>query len=100
MRNPVAAAADDAVERLACGYQIRAIVGRDDPLDQRVDDGIRNAGEVLRALQVGGLRGEIAAQRIAGRARKGGALHHEIEIEIVFALLELYGIDLPPRRGE
>src|SRR5271166_4922259 len=61
VRNPIAPAPDDAVERLAGGDQIRTSIGCDDPLDNGVDNGISDTGQILRSLQIGGLRGKIAS---------------------------------------
>ena len=75
VRNPIAAGADHAVERSTSCRQDSAVTGRDDFVDERVDDRIGYAGEILRAPLRGGLRGKKAPQRIAGRARKAEPLH-------------------------
>src|SRR5262249_49878637 len=51
------------------------------------------AGEILRALQLRGLGGKIAPQRIAGGAGEAEPLDDEVEVEIVDALAVLYGVD-------
>ena len=93
MRNPIAAAADHPVERLAGRYQAVAAVGCDGHVDERIDDWIGNAGEILRAPHSGGRRGKITPQRVAGRARKTEPLNREVKIEIVDALAILHGVD-------
>ncbi len=94
MRNPVAAGAEHPVERLAGGHQLRPRFSAAMILSTSASiDRIGDAGEILRALDGGGLRGEIVAQRIAGRAGETEALHHEIEVEIIDALAILHGID-------
>ena len=57
------------VERLRRGDELVAVLGEDDLLDQRVDAGILDAGEVARALAVGGLRAPEFALLVAGRER-------------------------------
>ena len=74
VRNPVAAGAKDAIERLAGGDELCPRLGGDDGGDQRVDHRVGNPGEILRALGGGRLRGKIGAQRIARRGGKAEAL--------------------------
>src|SRR5215472_11103449 len=62
VRNPVAAGAEHSVEYPAGRRQARAAIGCDDLIDERIDDWIGNAGEILRALHRGGLRGKITPQ--------------------------------------
>src|SRR3989304_6547483 len=85
VRNPVAPGTDDAVERPAGGRQFGPGLGGDDDIDQRIDRWVGEAGNVLRALGGGGLRGKIAAQRIARRLGKTETLHRDVEIEAVDA---------------
>src|SRR5262249_43139011 len=73
--------------------EVRAVVGGDDFVDERIDDRIGYAGEVLRAAHRGGLRGKEAAQRVAGCARETEPLHRQVEVEIVDALAVLHGVD-------
>src|SRR5262249_52765095 len=80
VRNPIAARADHPVEYPAGRRQARAAIGFDDLINERIDDWIGNAGEILRALHCGGLRGKITPQRVAGRARKGEPLNREVEV--------------------
>src|SRR6266542_1444791 len=93
VRNPIAAGADHPVEYPAGRRQARAAIGCDDLVDERIDDRIGNAGEILRALHRGGLRGKITPQRVAGRARKGEPLNREVEVEIIDAFAILYRVD-------
>src|SRR5262249_28783901 len=74
VRDPIAAGADHPVEYPAGRRQARAAIGCDDLVDERIDDRIGNAGEILRALYRGRLRGKITPQRVARRARKGKPL--------------------------
>ena len=67
MRDPVASGADHAVERAAGDGQFGSRLGRNDLLDQRIDRRIGDSAEVLRALDGGGLRGELGTQRVSGR---------------------------------
>src|SRR5262245_5232107 len=62
VRNPIAAAADHPVEYPAGRRQARAAIGCNDRVDERIDDRIGNAGEILRALHRGSLRGKITPQ--------------------------------------
>ena len=58
VRNPIAAGADHAVERSTSCRQGSAVISRDDFVDERIDDRIGYAGEILRAPLRGGLRGK------------------------------------------
>jgi hypothetical protein len=51
VRDPITPAADDPIERLAGGCQIGAGRGRDDALNQGINDGVGYAGEILRAFE-------------------------------------------------
>src|SRR3974390_2277977 len=93
VRNPIAPAPDDPVERPAGGDQTRTSIGCDDPLDKGVDNGGSDTSQILRSLQFGGLRGKIAPQRIARRAGKSEPLDDEIEVEIILPLAILHRID-------
>src|SRR5215475_6693064 len=93
VRNPIAARADHSVEYPAGHRQARAAIGCDDLIDERIDDWIGNAGEILRALHCGGLRGKITPQRVAGRARKGEPLNREVEVEIIDPFAILYRVN-------
>src|SRR5262249_40478489 len=93
MRNPIAAGAEHPVEYPAGHRQARAAIGCDDLIDERIDDRIGNAGQILRALHRGGLRGKIAPQRVAGRARKGKSLNREVEVEIINPFAILYRVN-------
>src|SRR5262249_2511416 len=93
VRNPIAARADHPVEYPAGRRQARAAIGFDDLINERIDDWIGNAGEILRALHCGGLRGKITPQRVAGRARKGEPLNREVEVEIIDPFAILYRVN-------
>jgi hypothetical protein len=93
VRNPIAARADHSVEYPAGHRQARAAIGCDDLVDERIYDWIGNAGEILRALHCGGLRGKITTQRVAGRARKGESLNREVEVEIIDPFAILYRVN-------
>src|SRR5262249_6349474 len=93
VRNPIAASADHSIEYPAGHRQARAAIGCDDLVDKRIDDWIGNAGEILRALHCGGLRGKITPQRVAGRARKGEPLNREVEVEIIDPFAILYRVN-------
>src|SRR5262249_12922870 len=56
-----------AVERLGGRYQLVAILGEDQPLDQRVDAWILDAPVVARGIAVGRLRAEEVALLVARR---------------------------------
>jgi len=68
--DPVAAGADDTVERLAGADQLRAAVGGDDLVDQGIDDRVGHAGEILRAFYRSCLRGEEVPQCTPGVVEK------------------------------
>src|SRR5262249_56172575 len=68
VRNPIAARADHSVEYPAGHRQARAAIGCDDLVDERIYDWIGNAGEIIRAVPFGGLRGKRNPQRAPGRA--------------------------------
>src|SRR5262245_1529464 len=91
--DPIAAGADHPVEYPAGRRQARAAIGCDDLVDERIDDRIGNAGELLRALHRGGLRGKITPQRVAGRARKGKPLNREVKVEIIDPFAILYRVN-------
>src|SRR5262249_11737920 len=93
VRNPIAAGADHPVEHPARRRQARAVVCGNDLIDERIDDWIGNAGEILRALHRGGLRRKITPQRVAGRARKTEPLNRQVKVEVVHALAILHGVD-------
>src|SRR5262245_63767458 len=93
VRNPIAAGANHSVEYPAGRRQARAAIGCDDLIDERIDDWIRNAGEILRALHRGGLRRKITPQRVAGRARKGESLNRVVEIKIIDPFAILYRVN-------
>jgi hypothetical protein len=93
VRNPIAAGADHSVEYPAGRRQARTAIGFDDLIDERIDDWIGNAGEILRALHRGGLRGKIAPQRVARRGRKGEPLNREVEVEIIDPFAILYRVN-------
>src|SRR5262249_15948214 len=102
---PVAAGAEHAVERLAGGNQARPRFRGDDLVDQRVDDRIGDAGEVVGTRGRGRLRGEIGAQRVAGRAEEAVPLDAEVEVEGVDPQLVLDRVDdtdgrIDAERGE
>src|SRR4029450_102408 len=48
---------------------------------------------ILRAPHRGRLRGKIVPQRVARRARKTEPLNREIEVEIIYPLAVLDGVD-------
>jgi hypothetical protein len=91
--NPIPAGADHPVKHLASRYQADAALGCNDPVDERVNDRIGNASQVLRTSHGSRLRGEVAPQRVAGRAGKTESLNCKIEFEIVDALAILHGVD-------
>src|SRR5579863_2758704 len=93
MRYPVAASADQAIERAASGYQRGPAFGGNDDVDQRIDRRIGNAGEVVRALERRRLRGKERAQRIARRRGEAEPVDGDVEIEAVAAGAVLYRID-------
>src|ERR1700730_10302429 len=93
LRYPVAPAADDPVESLACRQHWRAPRSCDHSLDQRVDDRIGYAAHVLRSLHGGRPRGKKRPQRITRYAGEAEALHNDIEIEIVHAVAVLHRVD-------
>ena len=93
MRHPISPAADDAVESSARRHQRGPAVGRDHTLDQRINDRIGDATDVLRPPHGGGARSKKGPQRIARRVREPEPLHHDIEIEIVHAFAILHGVD-------
>src|SRR5262249_13315629 len=62
-------------------------------VDERIDDRIGNAGEILRALHRSGLRRKITPQRVAGRARKTEPLNREVEVEIIDPFAILYRVN-------
>src|SRR5262245_55200749 len=93
VRNPIAASAYHSVEYPAGHGQARAAMGCDDLVNERIDDRIGNAGEILRALHRGRLRGKITPQRVAGRARKGEPLNREVEVEIIDPFAILYRVN-------
>src|SRR5262249_16339989 len=73
--------------------QARAAIGCDDLVDERIDDRIGYAGEILRALHCGGLRGKITPQRVAGRARKSEPLNRDAEVKILGPFAIVYRVD-------
>src|SRR5262245_15340688 len=95
VRDPIAAAADHSVEHPAGRRQAHAAIGCDDLLDERIDDRIGDAGDILRALHRGGLRGKITPQRVARRARKAEPLNRNVEVEIIDPFAVLYRVNNP-----
>src|SRR5215472_15298921 len=93
VRNPIAASAYHSVEYPAGHGQARAAIGCDDLVNERIDDRIGNAGEILRALHRSGVRGKITPQRVARRARKGEPLNREVEVEIIDPFAILYRVN-------
>src|ERR1700719_3750252 len=93
LRNPVAAGADDAVERPACGGQRRPGLRGDDGIDQGVDRGVGDAGKVVGTFQRRGLRREERAQRIAWSSGKAEAVDGDVEVEAVAPGAVLHRID-------
>src|SRR5262249_15900232 len=93
VRNPIAAGADHSVKYSAGHRQARAAIGCDDLVDERIDDWIGNAGEILRALHRGGLRGKITPQRVARRAPQAEQVNREVEVEIIDPFAILYRVN-------
>src|SRR5262249_51756014 len=84
--------ADHPVEYPAGHRQARAAIGCDDLVDERIYDWIGNAGEVLRAVHCGGLRGKITPQRDPGRARQVEAPNHKVEVDIIDSFAIVYRV--------
>ena len=82
MGHPIMTGPEHAIER-ACGNVelVPALCG-DYPLDQRVDGGIGDAGEIKRAVRLGCLGAEIAPELDARRVAHGVTLGGDVEIEI------------------
>ncbi len=64
-----------------------------DPLDQRIDGRIGDAGDVARPGRLGGLRAVDDAQAVARRRRAGERAARHVEVELVHAALILRRVD-------
>ncbi len=93
LRHDVVVPQQHAVERPGGGDELGAILGEDDPLDQRIDRRILDADVVARARRVGGRRTPEVALLVAGRQRLRPGRDDHVEIPAAQPVLVLRIID-------
>src|SRR5215218_3488157 len=95
LRNPIAAGAENAIERAAGDLEISPVFGTYDTFDQGVERGTRDAGEVFRTFDLCRLRRKERPQTVARRCGHAEPFYGDIEIKIIDPGSELHGIDDP-----
>src|SRR3954451_215402 len=95
LRNPVAAGAENAIERAAGDLEISPVFGTYDSFDQNIERGTRDAREGFRTFDLCRLRRKERPQTVARRCGHAEAFDGNIEIDIIDPGSELHGIDHP-----
>ncbi len=100
LRHDVVIPQQHAVQRLVGGDEIVAVRGVDHPLDQLVDGGILDAGNIARTGDVGRLGRPEFALLVARRLRLAPRVGDDVEIPVAKPVLVLRRIDRPHADGD